>query len=390
MPGVDLAAFADFMFTTGPTIASGRNRVINDARARSYLLDWIISGSMKKLLQGGSSIKDIIFLDAKSTYRRRKVGQGLTYQQPQVLDEWSIPWRFADDHAGWSKEILELNTGRLAGEYVHHEYKRLKAQIMNRLYQSIVDGMEADIFAVPDPAEMELSTGTRPNSLFLYSNEFANGLYPSYLTANGGPNTVQGIDPTVKTGWSCVREDYKSIGAVAGATAPHLFTALDKAWVRSGIKRLPKYPEAGEAPNRINKIITNLVGLTNFTEAQRINNDHFRNSKNSPHYDAEYRGVEIMEVAALDTAAVYPTGSGGALSTYDDATNSNDGPRYHGFSQEYLTMCFHEEGFFRKIKPFPLNESGQFNQWVMPVDLWRNMYASSRRRHFCIYPSASI
>ena len=84
----------------------------------------------------------------------------------------------------------EPNTARF------HQYKRLKRIKEQRMWTSTLNGMEAQLFAVPVVANMETNTGTEPYSIPAFVNEETAGLFNNYTSSPGVDwATVEGINP---------------------------------------------------------------------------------------------------------------------------------------------------------------------------------------------------
>ena len=64
--GSSITVFLDFLNTTGISIFSGVNDIVNDAMRQTYMLKYFMAGkTAHELLQGGSTINDDIYLSPK-------------------------------------------------------------------------------------------------------------------------------------------------------------------------------------------------------------------------------------------------------------------------------------------------------------------------------------
>jgi hypothetical protein len=112
MSGSALEVFTDFYNRTGPTILTGPDKFIIEAVEHGYLLKRFAKGSdFSRVVQGGNKIRDEIMFDEDNTGEFYHPGATFTWQMPQVLTTWEIPWRFLIDHAAWTKQDVELQLG---------------------------------------------------------------------------------------------------------------------------------------------------------------------------------------------------------------------------------------------------------------------------------------
>ena len=110
--GSALSVFNDFMTTTDSAVLTDASSIVNEATKHNYLLRRFMKGkSNSQILQGGKTIKDQIFFDEESTFEYYQPNATFAWQNPQVLTEWEINWRFAVDHMSWTDHEIELNTG---------------------------------------------------------------------------------------------------------------------------------------------------------------------------------------------------------------------------------------------------------------------------------------
>ena len=159
-----LSTFTDFIDTTGPSFLTSAEEVVNEACKNNYLLRRFLRGQgPSETVQGGSSIKDTIMFDEESTFQYYEPNQTFTWENPQVVENWEIQWRFCVDHMAYTDAEVELNVGTGMSRAARHTaYKRLKRIKEQRLWTSILNGMEDALFAVPSNGAMEATTGTRP------------------------------------------------------------------------------------------------------------------------------------------------------------------------------------------------------------------------------------
>ena len=139
-----LSTFTDFIDTTGPSFLTSAEDVVNEACKNNYLLRRFLRGQgPSETVQGGSSIKDTIMFDEESTFQYYEPNQTFTWENPQVVENWEIQWRFCVDHMAYTDAEVELNVGTGMSRAARHTaYKRLKRIKEQRLWTSILNGME--------------------------------------------------------------------------------------------------------------------------------------------------------------------------------------------------------------------------------------------------------
>ena len=171
--GSALSTFNDFMTATDKSIYTSPADVVNEAVKQNYLLRRFLKGKEgSSVMQGGKTINDMILFDEASTFDYYQPNETFTWQNPQVLDQWEINWRYCVDHMSWTDQEIELNVGGGLGKAARHRaYKNLRRIKEMRLYTSLLNGMEAMLFAPPSQSEMEAAGGKKPSSLPCVSNE---------------------------------------------------------------------------------------------------------------------------------------------------------------------------------------------------------------------------
>ena len=128
MSGSALSTFNDFMTATDSAVLTSADSIVNEAVRQNYLLRRFLKGrGPQEILQGGKTIKDQIMLEEDSTFEYYQPHAPFTWENPQVLSEWEINWRFCVDHMSWTDHELELNAGGGLGRNARHAvYKRLR------------------------------------------------------------------------------------------------------------------------------------------------------------------------------------------------------------------------------------------------------------------------
>ena len=412
MAGTPLEVFDDFMLSTGPAIFSGPEELINEATKNTYILSRFLRGKdMSAVVQGGSKIRDQIFFDEESTFQDYIPNESFTYENPQVLDQWEIPWRFSVAHMSWTDQEIGLNSGDMSRSARFHKYKTLKRSKEMNLWTSMMNGLEEQLWASPDAGEMETTTGRTPYSISSLVNEhsaarFAGfggtaaehpGMDPVWIAAGG--STVQGINPTTQRKWQNQKEIYVEAGTQG--TNLHLFQAMDRMWKKLRFDALPVYANFSERPTNPGFIACSLSGSTQYENALRQNQDWFRyGGQDAAYPHPTYRNVDVIYISDLDEAALYTKGSGVAYAAEDgvealtgDAPSATEGlgfngPRYYFLNGKYMKKTIHRERYFTKKEPF--SPSSQPYTRICPVDIWHNNNVCSRQRLGIISPAASL
>jgi len=378
--------FKDLILGTTSTVYTGPDKLINDAtRFQTYFSRFEMQGGkMGDVIQAGPEIIDQILLDVPQRAQFYNPNNGsFNYQRDDVLSQWKVNWRFLFTHKTWTEHEIILNTGGLTGGALREKLKSiLKAKDM-ACATDLVDTIEETAFAAPSSTEMEGQEGSRPYSVLAFVSELSSGLPPGW-----GSSTVMGINPSSKTNWKNARQTYSDLPKVG----TDLFAALSQG-VRKVNYQAQPWKSGMSQENAISEFtfFTSNLGLSNYEESLRINQDEFRNGSagQDPHYGKPtFRGIPFDYVASLDGAAVWPTGSAGALSTETDTTNSNAGPRYVGITRTHMKCMWHSARFMQ-----PMDEIRPENQphvHVMPMDTWLQRVCTSRRRQLVIYPSANL
>jgi hypothetical protein len=367
-----LSTFTDFVDTTGPAFLTSAEDVVNEAVKNNYLLRRFMRGKgPSETVQGGASIKDTIMFDEESTFQYYEPNQTFTWENPQVLENWEIHWRFCVDHMAYTDAEVELNVGGgLSRGARHHAYKRLKRVKEQRLWTSILNGMEDALFAIPSKSDMEDSTGTRPYSIPAFLNEEANGLYSGFTD-------VQGLDPTVYTKWVPQQETYNS---TVVDNSGNIISKMDKLFLDVQFTPPPSHQEYFENPSLNAMFIgCSKAGLRIYQQLLRESQDTFVTaSRQDPAYQSpKYAGIDLVHASKLDTYAGYP-----GSNTEGQATDQ--GPRYYFINGNYMKYVFHSTRYMYQ-HPSMRHPNQPFTT-IIPVDSWYNFVCRSRQRHGILSP----
>ena len=390
MSGSALTTFNDFVKSTGPSFLTDARSVVNEAQKQSYLLRRFLRGNdMSKVLQGGRVIRDEVMFDESNTFEYVLPNATHTWQNPQVLTEHEINWRFAVDHMAWTDQEVELNvTDGMTSTARHAMYKHIKYVKEQRCATSQINGMEDQLFTLPVAANMEASGGKEPYSIPAFVNEEANGLHGQ--VAGTAWTVVEGIDPTVETRWVPQTESYDDVTTTPAGNADNILTAFDSMFYKVRFVTPPTKQEYFENDSLFTQFIAcSRRGMNEYQQLLRESQDLFATtSRQDPAYlNPAYGGIDLQYVTTLDTAALYADNAGTAYTTEVTAANGNgNGPRYYWLNGKYLCPVFHTKRYWYKHDP--LRHPNQHNTWVCPVDTWYNLVCRSRQRLGIVEPLA--
>lgn len=404
--GSALSVFNDFMTATDSAILTSADSIVNEAVKNNYLLRRFLRGkSDSQILQGGKSIKDQILFDEESTFQYYQPNETFTWENPQVLEQWEIQWRYMVDHMSWTDHEVELNAGGGLGKGARHAvYKQLRRVKEQRLWTSMLNGMEDALFAVPNTSDMEAAGGTKPYSIPTFINQNTNSLWSDGSAGSNDFTTVQGIDPTTKTKWQNQVDYYSPAkdGTDSGDDATKtIFAAFDRMYLKTRFQAPPTRQEYFENDEMYAQFIAcSRLGVTTYMQALRNSQDMFAApSRQDPAYlKPTYGGIEVEYVASLDDAALYLNEAGanvnaenGSNMTKDGGTDTDvassgvSGPRYYWINGKYINPVFHSSRYFTRHEV--MTHPNQPFTHVQPVDCWCNIVCRSRQRQGIVAPA---
>lgn len=439
MAGTPLQTFNDFMAATGPTYLTSADAVINEAVKNTYAFSRLLKDKTSEAtIQGGNEIRDVIMFDDSSTYDHYLPNDTFNWRNAQVLDTIKCPWRFSIDHMSWTDHEVELNSGEGAGrDYVKAQYKRLKRQKEQRMWTSLLNGFEDDLWRTTfgNSAEMEGSGGKLPFSLPAFINEV-----PDFNNAYGnrgglplGWSTIMGLannsTNSVTTGedrWTNQISYYDPDVAANQAMAPFsgiensrvngqtfsadiggLIPAFDEMFLKVQFQPPSTKQEYFEKPTlQRQMILCSRAGINKYKQALRAANDTLVSYQDPAYNNPSYSGIELMYCSNLDTAQIFPALSSGstqrtayttdivAASTTTGASEFQSGtggvidpgPRYWWVNGNYLTPIYHSRRYFSKHDV--MKHPNQPFTYVQVVDCWWNLFCSSRQRMGIVAPLA--
>jgi hypothetical protein len=419
MAGTPIQTFNDFMNATGPTYITSADAVINEAVKNTYAFSRLLKEKTSEAtVQGGNEIRDVIMFDDSSTYDHYLPNDTFNWRNAQTLDTIRVPWRFSIDHMAWTDHEVELNGGEGAGrDYVKSQYKRLKRTKEQRMWTSLINGFENDLWATTfgNYSNMESSGGRLPYSLPAFITEVPDA--GNTLGLRGGKpigwTNVMNIDVSTEDRWTNQISYYdpglaynaakveatgvQNVGTGANdysTTIFNLIAAFDDMFLKCDFQPPSTKQEYFEKPvlNR-QMILCSRLGLNQYKSALRSSNDTLVSYQDAAYNNPAYSGIELMYCSNLDTAAIFPGGT--QRTTYGQnidasttgATESaavDQGARYFWVNGNYLTPIYHARRYFEKHDV--LRHPNQPFTYVQVVDCWWNLFCNSRQRQGIVAP----
>ena len=405
MAGTALSNFTDFVKFTGPAYFTSAEQFLNEAVQQTYALPRFLRGKgYDKVIQSGSTIKDDVMFDEANTYQRYRPNEEHTWTQPQVAVEQEINWRFSMDHMSWTDQEIELNMDDgYSRAYAKVQYKRLRKKIEQRMWTSMLNGMEGDLWASAHTtaveAEMEQADGKEAYSLGAFITEDTTNFHPV------GWTTIMGIDPANEEKWrnAVSLYNFDDPFVLGSVDAGSLIQAFDDIWLKLGFIPPDFHREHFEPMNLQayrNFIAASRAGMNLYKAALREENDTLVRKQDAAYNAIQYSGVDLVYIAQIDSgrsdgaSAIYEH-DGSRTAAYDEAGDNSsgnavagarDGRRFWFVNGNYVTPIYHSKRYFYKKDPYSLEK--QPWTWVAPVDCWNNMFCHSRRRQGIIAPFA--
>ena len=421
MPSI--TQFNDFMQSTGPSYLKSADAVINEAVKNNYVLSRLLKEKASETtVQGGTSIKDVIVFDDSSTYQKYEPNEVFTWRNPQVTDTLTAPWRFSMDHMSWTDQEIELNDGD--AKVMYKRVKRIKEM---RMWTSMLNGMENDLWATSFGNYGNMETGGKePYSLPSFITETVNSdlTFGERGGVPAGWTNILGINPVNDPRWSNQISFYDKSAATtttvtnvqaAGQYTGHnanasiarsvytLFSAFDDMYLKVQFKSPLTQKQYFEETNfNRQMILCSKEGINLYKRALRQSNDVLVSAQDSAYNTPTFSGIPVEYCANMDTAAIYPAVAAGATVNDDKAGRNGDtvaatgtefalntidkGCRFWFVNGQYITPIYHSTRYMKKHDV--MRHPNQPFTWVQPVDCWWNVFCNSRQRHGIVAPIA--
>ena len=407
MAGVALSELVMLAGSQYPAWINDPYKLRNLMDTRIFTMSRMSSGKpKKKKIQAGTSVSARLLFDYINTTRFVNPGEQFTHTNQQTGTSWDIPWAYRQAEMAYlAQEVKHV------GDHMGEDYRTLMiADVLEQKYQVVWSGIQehtqAHLYSVPNWNLMENATpsgGQARNfqSLFCFNNELNAGtstamLFQTYLTGNGGNEQTKGLSRETHPKWRCQTGTYDFQGPTAGTpNTKGLFPALSNILKKGRWDPLPMTPEYSDKRTTPQAIQTQRMGVVNYEFALFDNQDIFRGmgkmSGSDPAYPGPtFNGIPVEWVDALDTVAAYPTGSGGALSTYDDTAGAtNAGPRYHLWDFNVIHYINHESYAWSTEGPEKL-QGYTGPTYGQTYDCWEQLICEDMRRNGTLYPNADI
>lgn len=418
MPSI--TQFNDFMQTTGPSYLKSAEAVINEAVKNNYVLSRLLKEKAgETVIQGGNSIKDVIVFDDASTYQKYQPNDTFTWTNPQVTDTLTAPWRFSMDYMSWTDQEVELNEGD--AKVVYKRLKRIKEM---RMWTSMLNGMENDLWASYYAQSSQMETGGKePYSLPAFITETVNSDVSlgerGGIPAGWGGSTILGIDPSTDPRWANqisfysrnladnaasvtkAASNYTGHNANSVARQVHsMFGAFDDMYLKVQFKAPLTQRQYFEETNfQRQMILCSREGINQYKRALRDANDVLVSKQDSSYVNPTFSGIPLEYCADLDSAAIFPASASavandteagrngqtvGGAGTEFGANTIDKGARYWFVNANYVTPIMHSTRYMKKHDI--MRHPNQPFSWVQPVDCWWNLFCNSRQRHGIVAP----
>lgn len=442
--------FADVFLTTGPLVATKKDKVVNEITRRTYWLNYVLKGfansggTMMDMFNGGEKIQDTILLDEFNTFQRYDPDDEFTYPSGENLTNWEIPYRYAKAHLKFTKHEAKHNEGGRGSQGMFQQYKRLFRTKEQNFWTNVCNSLEDEWFQIPTNAEMEDQAGKEPYSLACFVNDYVGGTtageQTNGITTAGLPpgfTTIQQINPATKTKWQPQQAFYTDAPVSNAWTG---WRSMSRLYKRLEFHRLPKQEEMGEGMTMPAGIFTSEEGCTYYEIALVTANDPLSSATASKgdgaiagplmykgnvplyHLESLTSAVHYRDAVAAGTVTGGNTGSGGGAPAggtgssdfipeftdsvdFDGNTlagstvsvgNTNytvgtpvnrSGPRFYFLDNRYLRTFMPEGEMFETVKVKPTRQP---HSTVLVTDIWNNNFVRSRRRLGCLIPGAPL
>lgn len=400
--GVSINLFEQWVAETGPSYLRGTREVVNDAQTNNFnTLGYLLRGqNMSDVLQGGTEIRDVIYLQANRRGRTYKPNERQTPELRQRGQTWSADWRFTINDIVWNDETVELQgSDGMSPEKRHQIYKNYWWGLQQDMWTDEALTWEERYWAVPDLSEMEAASGQELFSIPCFINEYPNGLPAASDQPGGTWTTVMGLDPTDtdKTNWAPQQFGYGSAGNATGYTVnnqDNVIETLDEAIMALDFRPPPIHREMFEGMYRmpVEVIFASRIGRARLMGLFRRSQDRWVDMRD-PYNNPTYQNAPIVYIAQLDSAPIYPTGASDALGAESSAANTTNtnsigyqGPRYYLISPMYLRTVWHTNRYMKMLPT--MTDVEQPTTHVIYVNSYANTLRRSGRRHGILYPLA--
>jgi len=393
--------FSMFMLTTGPAFLKNDESIINAVVRNSYLLPRFMEGKDADfLLQGGTQIQDIIYLNEDSDAEFYKSdSQDFNYRNQQVGTQWNAPWRFLKNSTSWTDHEVGLNESGSLSDRIgrFHRFKRIQRLKFMNLWTTQIHKMEDSLVAPPNAAEQESGSGSLPYSLGCFVNQSSSGGNTGLPNSGGGTawTSVEGVTPSTTAGtagyrWRSQEATYASQTDMTAA--PERFWAgMRELHSKCRFERLPRFGSFSEPTRSPAFYAVSLWGLILAESCMRNQQDAYLAGRQDPSYPAPmFHGVPFVYISTLNGLAWLNDTLTTTVLTDESGTgagaNYNNGPRIVAVNGQVLNLIMHRDRVFYRVPPFSPDRQPFLK--VMVTDTWYNLVCQNRRELGILRPVA--
>jgi hypothetical protein len=390
MAGTALSGFNDFNEATGPLYLTGDRYIVNEAQLQTYSFGNLTLGDRgkKKMVQGGSTIRESVVFDTNNATRFHKPGDTQNWANPQPLKKIEARWRFAITHKAWTRQEVILNERIKFGDAdaVYQAYVDLAYEKEMLMWTDKWNFMEEALWAAPNISNMESDDGTDAYSIPVFVNEDTNGLFNP--RASSAWTTIEGINPT-STGYTLFKPVQRTYTSEAINNMGNIISQFDGMWKDLRYEMPPTYQEYFTNP-KYNKLCIYCSSYGHTAVGMLIREHttegfvHIAGAQDPSCPNPQFHGVPIVWVSTLDDAALYNSGSSTVVKE-GDATIV--GPRFYWINSEFLYPVFHDEMYFEVDKVSKHHNDP--DTYVQPVSTWYNVVCTSRQRQGIVSPATA-
>jgi hypothetical protein len=364
--GTPLVSFQDFVLATKSHKITPTTEILNECARRSYLLSYMLKGrGNDEVVQSGKDIIDQIQLRKHNGAGFYQPNESLQPRGMDTLVQVTAPWRFHQSSYAWTDHQIELQLSNGGGSTADI-YTKLKASWEQASDLSHWDSLEEALWATPDAAGMEVSSGKTPYSI------------PTFITTDGlapaGFTTISGLNPATEAGW---RNQTGAFDWSDRELNDAMYKAFDAMMRKLRWKKIARFnAQTGSPSTDFDKVVicTTTEGVNGYLAANRSANDRLRatgGSKGDAGWgqDAKFNNITIEDLEILDE------------------TTTGGQPPFFWLNLEYLFPVFHSKRYMMEVGPI----QGSINQpfsWAVYKDTWLNLFCRSRRRQGKIQTTA--
>ncbi len=416
-----LDPFSMYMLTTGPGFLKGEEAIINALVRNSYLLPRFLEGKeMGHLLQGGTKIQDIIYLQEDSDAEFYSSDQqDFQYRNQQVGTAWEVDWRFLVNKTSWTDHETLLNESGGMGDAVgmFHRYKRIGRLRYMNLWTTQIHKMEDALVSTPNRDLMEDGVRVGASAPVPYSlgcfitgeSSAGNTGLPNTGASSGAWTTLQKVgSPHVGTltgKWRNQTATYAISGVNATLQPESWWTGMRELHSKCKFERLPRFGSYSEPSRSPSFYACSLWGLICAESSMRSENDAYLAGRQDPSWPAPmFHGVPYVYISSLNQAIMYNATSdvtklyredgGGTVGSTTGVVGGvvadadfHAGPRVMAINGAVLSMIMHKQRVMKQLPPFSPDRSPFMK--VMVTDSWYNLCVQNRRELGLLQPDSA-